>query len=83
MKYLKSHNRGWEIKTKPTKYLILKVLCDTLSSLSADKDLQFHIVQQARAQSAKEGIGYTEGKWHPGGEIAFQLSCGELLNFPF
>ncbi|POI25752.1 hypothetical protein CIB84_010497, partial [Bambusicola thoracicus] len=26
-----------------------------------DKELQFHIVQQARAQSAKEGIGYTEG----------------------
>ncbi|OXB74181.1 UNVERIFIED_CONTAM: hypothetical protein H355_014564 [Colinus virginianus] len=26
-----------------------------------DKDLQFRIVQQARAQSAKEGIGYTEG----------------------
>ncbi|XP_009323272.1 PREDICTED: LOW QUALITY PROTEIN: U11/U12 small nuclear ribonucleoprotein 48 kDa protein [Pygoscelis adeliae] len=31
-----------------------------LSSLSADKDLQFHIVKQARAQSAKEGTGYSE-----------------------
>lgn len=33
-----------------------------LSSLPADKDLQFHIVKQARAQSAKEGTGYSEGK---------------------
>ncbi|NWY02303.1 SNR48 protein, partial [Nothoprocta ornata] len=30
-------------------------------SLSADKDLQFHIVQQARAESAKEGAGYSQG----------------------
>lgn len=32
------------------------------SSLPADKDLQFHIVKQARSQSAKEGAGYSEGK---------------------
>ncbi|XP_023777929.1 U11/U12 small nuclear ribonucleoprotein 48 kDa protein isoform X2 [Cyanistes caeruleus] len=31
------------------------------SSLPADKDLQFHIVKQARAQSAKESAGYSEG----------------------
>ncbi|XP_031445077.1 U11/U12 small nuclear ribonucleoprotein 48 kDa protein isoform X2 [Phasianus colchicus] len=29
-------------------------------TVAMDKALQFHIVQQARAQSAKEGIGYTE-----------------------
>ncbi|NXE22859.1 SNR48 protein, partial [Ardeotis kori] len=28
-----------------------------------DKDLQFHIVKQARAQSAKEGTGYSEGSY--------------------
>ncbi|XP_010706807.1 U11/U12 small nuclear ribonucleoprotein 48 kDa protein [Meleagris gallopavo] len=32
-------------------------------SVAMDKDLQFHVVQQARAQSAKEGIGYTEGSY--------------------
>ncbi|KFQ41536.1 U11/U12 small nuclear ribonucleoprotein 48 kDa protein, partial [Nestor notabilis] len=32
-------------------------------SVSADKDLQFHIVKQARAQSAKEGAGYSEGSY--------------------
>ncbi|NXC72434.1 SNR48 protein, partial [Anhinga anhinga] len=32
-------------------------------SLSADKDLQFHIVKQARAQSAKEGTSYSEGSY--------------------
>ncbi|XP_009877020.1 PREDICTED: U11/U12 small nuclear ribonucleoprotein 48 kDa protein, partial [Apaloderma vittatum] len=32
-------------------------------SLSADKDLQFHIVKQARAQSIKEGTGYSEGSY--------------------
>ncbi|XP_035173319.1 U11/U12 small nuclear ribonucleoprotein 48 kDa protein isoform X2 [Oxyura jamaicensis] len=32
-------------------------------SIAMDKDLQFHIVQQARAQSVKEGIGYSEGSY--------------------
>ncbi|NXJ10200.1 SNR48 protein, partial [Odontophorus gujanensis] len=32
-------------------------------TVAMDKDLQFRIVQQARAQSAKEGIGYTEGSY--------------------
>uniref|UniRef100_A0A8V0X0X8 Small nuclear ribonucleoprotein U11/U12 subunit 48 n=1 Tax=Gallus gallus TaxID=9031 RepID=A0A8V0X0X8_CHICK len=36
---------------------------DGLLRRGADKELQFHIVQQARAQSAKEGIGYTEGSY--------------------
>ncbi|XP_039570754.1 U11/U12 small nuclear ribonucleoprotein 48 kDa protein isoform X2 [Passer montanus] len=29
-------------------------------TIAMDKDLQFHIVKQARAQSAKEGAGYSE-----------------------
>nr|XP_047932375.1 U11/U12 small nuclear ribonucleoprotein 48 kDa protein isoform X2 [Anser cygnoides] len=32
-------------------------------SVAMDKDLQFHIVQQAKAQSVKEGIGYSEGSY--------------------
>ncbi|KAF1584406.1 UNVERIFIED_CONTAM: U11/U12 small nuclear ribonucleoprotein 48 kDa protein, partial [Eudyptes robustus] len=39
---------------------VLGVSVIFLSSLSADKDLQFHVVKQARAQSAKEGTGYSE-----------------------
>ncbi|NWJ02625.1 SNR48 protein, partial [Crypturellus undulatus] len=30
-------------------------------TVTMDKDLQFHIVQQARAESAKEGAGYSQG----------------------
>ncbi|XP_068052782.1 U11/U12 small nuclear ribonucleoprotein 48 kDa protein isoform X4 [Anomalospiza imberbis] len=30
-------------------------------TVAMDKDLQFHIVKQSRAQSAKEGAGYSEG----------------------
>uniref|UniRef100_A0A8B9UYH5 Small nuclear ribonucleoprotein U11/U12 subunit 48 n=1 Tax=Anas zonorhyncha TaxID=75864 RepID=A0A8B9UYH5_9AVES len=32
-------------------------------SVAMDKDLQFRIVQQAKAQSVKEGIGYSEGSY--------------------
>ncbi|KAM7071284.1 U11/U12 small nuclear ribonucleoprotein 48 kDa protein [Acridotheres tristis] len=32
-------------------------------AVAMDKDLQFHIVKQARAQSAKEGAGYSEGSY--------------------
>nr|XP_009663469.1 PREDICTED: U11/U12 small nuclear ribonucleoprotein 48 kDa protein [Struthio camelus australis] len=32
-------------------------------SVTVDKDLQFHIVQQARAESAKEGVGYSQGSY--------------------
>ncbi|KAM6209864.1 U11/U12 small nuclear ribonucleoprotein 48 kDa protein isoform 3-T3 [Sarcoramphus papa] len=32
-------------------------------TVAMDKDLQFHIVKQARAQSAKEGTGYSEGSY--------------------
>ncbi|XP_059330966.1 U11/U12 small nuclear ribonucleoprotein 48 kDa protein isoform X1 [Ammospiza nelsoni] len=32
-------------------------------SIAMDKDLQFHIVKQARAQSVKEGAGYSEGSY--------------------
>nr|XP_054488342.1 U11/U12 small nuclear ribonucleoprotein 48 kDa protein isoform X1 [Agelaius phoeniceus] len=32
-------------------------------SIAMDKDLQFHIVKQARAQSVKEGSGYSEGSY--------------------
>ncbi|NXX78011.1 SNR48 protein, partial [Urocolius indicus] len=32
-------------------------------SIAMDKDLQFHIVKQARAQSAKEGTGYSEASY--------------------
>ncbi|XP_015470378.1 U11/U12 small nuclear ribonucleoprotein 48 kDa protein isoform X1 [Parus major] len=32
-------------------------------TVAMDKDLQFHIVKQARAQSAKEGAGYSEGSY--------------------
>ncbi|XP_032039089.1 U11/U12 small nuclear ribonucleoprotein 48 kDa protein isoform X2 [Aythya fuligula] len=31
--------------------------------VAMDKDLQFRIVQQAKAQSVKEGIGYSEGSY--------------------
>ncbi|XP_064016865.1 U11/U12 small nuclear ribonucleoprotein 48 kDa protein [Pogoniulus pusillus] len=32
-------------------------------TVAMDKDLQFHIVKQARAQSVKEGRGYSEGSY--------------------
>ncbi|XP_063255998.1 U11/U12 small nuclear ribonucleoprotein 48 kDa protein isoform X3 [Prinia subflava] len=32
-------------------------------TVAMDKDLQFHIVKQARAQSVKEGAGYSEGSY--------------------
>uniref|UniRef100_A0A8U7N5G7 Small nuclear ribonucleoprotein U11/U12 subunit 48 n=1 Tax=Corvus moneduloides TaxID=1196302 RepID=A0A8U7N5G7_CORMO len=32
-------------------------------SVAMDKDLQFHIVKQARTQSVKEGTGYSEGSY--------------------
>ncbi|XP_064284705.1 U11/U12 small nuclear ribonucleoprotein 48 kDa protein isoform X9 [Passer domesticus] len=32
-------------------------------TIAMDKDLQFHIVKQARAQSAKQGAGYSEGSY--------------------
>ncbi|XP_062466816.1 U11/U12 small nuclear ribonucleoprotein 48 kDa protein isoform X1 [Pezoporus occidentalis] len=32
-------------------------------TVTMDKDLQFHIVKQARAQSAGEGTGYSEGSY--------------------
>ncbi|XP_066062103.1 U11/U12 small nuclear ribonucleoprotein 48 kDa protein isoform X2 [Chamaea fasciata] len=32
-------------------------------TVAMDKDLQFHIIKQARAQSAKEGAGYSEGSY--------------------
>ncbi|NXF12010.1 SNR48 protein, partial [Smithornis capensis] len=32
-------------------------------AVAMDKDLQFHIVKQARAQSVKEGTGYSEGPY--------------------
>ncbi|XP_051465941.1 U11/U12 small nuclear ribonucleoprotein 48 kDa protein isoform X2 [Apus apus] len=32
-------------------------------AVAMDKDLQFHIVKQARAQSAKEGTSYSEGSY--------------------
>nr|XP_010310192.1 PREDICTED: U11/U12 small nuclear ribonucleoprotein 48 kDa protein [Balearica regulorum gibbericeps] len=32
-------------------------------TVAMDKDLQFHIVKQARAQSAKEGTSYSEGSY--------------------
>lgn len=52
------------------------------SSLSADKDLQFHIVKQARAQSVKEGTGYSEGKEQANTEVTSPASFGELLLSP-
>lgn len=52
------------------------------SSLPADKDLQFHIVKQARAQSAKEGGGYSEGKEQANTDVTSPASCGELLLSP-
>uniref|UniRef100_A0A663F3K8 Small nuclear ribonucleoprotein U11/U12 subunit 48 n=1 Tax=Aquila chrysaetos chrysaetos TaxID=223781 RepID=A0A663F3K8_AQUCH len=36
---------------------------DGLLRRGGDKDLQFHIVKQARAQSVKEGTGYSEGSY--------------------
>lgn len=48
-------------------------------SLPADKDLQFHIVKQARAQSAKEGAGYSEGKEQANADMTSLASYGELL----
>lgn len=79
--YHKSHNRGWGIKTNPIKYPI--TWCKTgmillFSSLPADKDLQFHIVKQARAQSVKEGSGYSEGKEQEDTDVISPASCGEL-----
>ncbi|XP_064299447.1 U11/U12 small nuclear ribonucleoprotein 48 kDa protein isoform X1 [Phalacrocorax carbo] len=32
-------------------------------TVAMDKDLQFHIVKQARAQSVREGTGYSEGSY--------------------
>lgn len=82
--YHKSHNRGWGIKTNPIKYLRTWCKSDMIlfSSLPADKDLQFHIVKQARAQSVKEGTGYSEGKVQANTEVTSPASCGELLLSP-
>lgn len=58
-----------------------KSCMNLFSSLPADKDLQFHIVKQARAQSAKEG--YSEGKEQANTEVTSPVSGGELLLSPF
>ncbi|XP_025921383.1 U11/U12 small nuclear ribonucleoprotein 48 kDa protein isoform X2 [Apteryx rowi] len=34
-----------------------------IPTITMDKDLQFHIVQQAKAESAKEGVGYNQGSY--------------------
>ncbi|XP_025955083.1 U11/U12 small nuclear ribonucleoprotein 48 kDa protein isoform X5 [Dromaius novaehollandiae] len=34
-----------------------------IPTVKMDKDLQFHIVQQAKAESAKEGVGYNQGSY--------------------
>ncbi|XP_062425785.1 U11/U12 small nuclear ribonucleoprotein 48 kDa protein isoform X3 [Rhea pennata] len=34
-----------------------------IPTVTMDKDLLFHIVQQARAESAKEGVGYSQGSY--------------------
>lgn len=82
--YNKSCNRGWGTKTNPIKYLrtCCKRCMILFSSLPADKDLQFHIVKQARAQSAKEGAGYSEGKEQANTDLTSPASCGELLLSP-
>lgn len=82
--YRKSCYRGWGIKTGPIKYLrtCCKRCTILFSPLHADKDLQFHIVKQARAQSAKEGAGYSEGKEQANTDLTSPASCGELLLSP-
>lgn len=82
--YHNSYNRGWRIKTNPIKYprIWCKSCMILFSSLPADKDLQFHIVKQARAQSAKEGAGYSEGKEQANTNVTSPTSCRELLLSP-
>lgn len=50
-----------------------------LCSLSADKDLQFHVVKQARAQSVKEGTGYSEGKQQADAEMTLSAFVWRAL----